>query len=245
MQGIKKLLEKNPGLLRVKSTYENRRIKKRYEDALRYDKYEEVAKEYISWALNMPNWKVDYITIDKNFNFGKTIAKEYSADLLDIEKIFNEVLPQYISGGFLGFFISGMYNDMIGKDDILKLSTIRYFSSISGLGYQHRCGRLEITGDKTHYVGQEMSGGEIVVYGNAGNYVGKSMKGGLIYIEGNTRNWLGSKMEGGRILIKGNTKDIIGEKMNGGEIIIGGDAGYWIGEGATGGTIKIKENLYP
>lgn len=241
MQGIKKLLEKNPGLLRVESPDEKRGIRQRYEEALRYDKVEELAKEYVSWGANMPNWKVDHLTIEKNFNFGKTIAKEYAINLLEIERLFNEVLPKYIGGGFLGFFISGIYRDMIGKDNVLRLNTMRYSASISGLGCQHKCGRLEIISDKVYYVGMEMASGEIVVYGNVGNYLGKSMKGGRIYVDGNARNWVGAKMEGGCILIKGNARDIVGEKMTGGEIIIGGDAGYWIGDGATGGVIRVRD----
>ncbi|MBM4128722.1 MAG: hypothetical protein FJ243_01235 [Nitrospira sp.] len=242
MQGIKRLLERNPDLLRVGSLDPERREKRQmYEEALKYDKVEELAREYIRWGSGIPSWEIDYFVIEKIFNFGKGRSIEYSINLLEIERLFNEALPRYMRGGLLGFFISGLYRDIIRESDLLQLNLRRYPASISGLGYRHGCGRLELIGDRAYYLGMNMEGGEILVRGNAGNYLGKSMKGGRIIVEGNARNWVGERMKAGFILIKGDAGNIVGKKMTGGEIVIEGDAGYWIGDDARGGLIRVRE----
>jgi hypothetical protein len=242
MQGIKRLLERNPDLLRVGDLdLERREKRQRYEEVLQYDKVDELAKEYIHWGSGIPCWEIEYFVIEKIFNFGKTRAREYSINLLEIERLFNEVLPRYMRGGLLGFFISGLYRDIIRESDFLRLHLGRYPASISGLGYRQNCGRLELVGDKAYYLGMKMEGGEILVRGSVGNYLGKSMKGGRIVIERNARNWVGEMMKAGFILIKGDGGNIVGKKMTGGEIVIEGDAGYWIGDDARGGLIKVKE----
>lgn len=242
MQGIKRLLEKNPDILRVESLDQGKRERRhRYEEALKYDKLDEIAKEYISWGSSFPGWKIDSFTIEKIFNFGKGISKEYAINLLEIKRLFNETLPRYGRGGSLGFFISALCKDIIKEDDVLRLNLMRYPASISGLGYRHSHGRLEIVGDKAYYLGMEMEGGEILVSGNTGNYIGKSMKNGRIIIDGSARNWVGEKMEGGFILIKGDAGNIVGKGMTGGEIVIEGNVGYWIGDDARGGLIRIKD----
>ncbi|MEW6213753.1 MAG: hypothetical protein AB1478_00900 [Nitrospirota bacterium] len=240
MQGIKRLLEKNPDLLRVESLDPERRERRhRYEEALKYDKVEELAREFVSWGSKIPSWKTDSITIEKIFSIGKRFAREYDVDILEIERLFNEVLSNYMRGGLLGFFISGLYRDIIRENDFLRLNLRRYPASISGLGYKHSCGRLEIVGDKAYYLGIEMEGGEILVSGNVGNYLGKSMKGGRIIVDGSARNWVGERMEGGFILIKGDVGNIVGKKMTGGEIVVEGDVGYWVGDDAKGGMIRV------
>ncbi|MEW6417992.1 MAG: hypothetical protein AB1480_07710 [Nitrospirota bacterium] len=242
MQGIKRLLEKNPGLLRVESLDpEKKERKHRYEEALNYDKLDEIAKEYMSWGSGIPGWRIDHFTIEKIFNFGNGISREYAINLLEIERLFNETLPRYGRGGSQGFFISGLYKEVIREDDVLRLNLTKYPASISGLGYRHSHGRLEIVGNKAYYIGMKMTGGEILVSGNAGNYLGKSMKGGQIIVDGYVRNWAGEKMEGGIILIKGDAGNIVGKGMTGGEIIIEGNVGYWIGDEARGGLIRVKD----
>jgi hypothetical protein len=242
MQSIKKLLEKNPGLLRFESLDpEKKERRHRYEEALKYDKVDEIAKEYISWGSSMPVWKIDFSTIEKIFNFGKGIVREYAINLLEIKRLFNEILPRYGRGGSLGFFISGLYKDIIREDDVLRLNLTKYPASISGLGYRHNHGRIEIVGNKAYYIGMEMEGGEILVSGNVGNYLGKSMKGGRITVDGSARNWIGEKMEGGFILTKGDAGNIVGKGMTEGEIVIEGDVGYWVGDEAKGGIIRVKD----
>lgn len=241
MQSIKRLLERNPNLLRVDPIAPEKKEKRyRYEKALRYDKVEELARESVAWLSQIPPWRTDSFTIERIFNFGKDIAKEFKVNLLEIERLFNEILPRYMRGGLSGFLVSGLYSDIIGDEDVIKLVVGRYSASISGLGYRHRAGRLEIIGSRAYYVGMEMERGEILVRGNVGNHLGKSMKGGSIIIEGNARNWVGEKMQGGNILIKGNAGHVIGKKMKGGDIVIEGNAGEWIGDDAEGGTISVR-----
>jgi hypothetical protein len=242
MQGIKRLIENNPEILKVHSLDPEKNERRfRYEAGLRYDKVEELARGFISWALKIPSWRIDSSTRGKMFDVGKNASKEYDVNLQEIERLFSDVLSKYMRGGLLGFYISGLCKYLMKDKDTLKLDLRKYPASISGLGYRHSCGRLEVTGNKAYYLGMKMEGGEIVVKGNVGNYLGKSMKGGCIIVEGDAKNWVGEKMQGGLILIKGNAGNIIGEKMTGGEINIKGDAGYWIGEDATGGMIRLKD----
>lgn len=238
MQSLIKILNKNPHLIRIESLKENT-AKRKYEDSIKYDRLHEIAKEYFELVSNIPKWKVDRYSIEKNFNFGIKIARDYFLSLNEAEKLFNHILPEYFGGGFIGFFISGLYHEIIKQDTTLKLKVKKYQASIAGLGFRHPSGILEIIGDKAYHVGMQMNSGEIHVFGNSGNHIGKEMKDGKIIICGNARNFVGEKMKGGSILIKGNALDAIGMKMTGGEIIIEGKAGYWIGEGAKGGVIKI------
>lgn len=238
MQSLIKIVKKNPELIRIESLKE-KRVKGRYEKSLRYNRLSEIARQYAEFVSNVPKWKVDRYSIERNFNFGIKITKDYFLSLQDIEKLFNDILPEYFGGGFIGFFISGLYHEIIKDSDTLKLNLRVYPASISGLGFRHPAGRLEIMGDKAYHVGMQMIAGEIYISGNTGNYIGKEMKGGRIVVYGNARNFVGDKMEGGSILVKGNVLDAIGMRMTDGEIIIEGKAGYWIGEGAKGGIIKI------
>lgn len=244
MKSIKRLLEKNPNILRVESNdLEKKERKRRYEKSLKYDKVEEIAREFNIFGSRIPSWKIDSVTIEEIFNLGKGVAEEYDLTLLEIERLFNDVLPKYIRGGLLGFFISGLCREIIRERDILRFDLRKYPASISGLGCRHPCGRLEITGNKTYYIGMEMEGGEILIRGSVGNYLGRLMKGGRIIIEGDARNWVGEGMKGGLIMIVGNACHIIGKKMEGGEIIIQGNVGYWVGDEAQGGIIRIKDTL--
>jgi hypothetical protein len=246
MYSIKRLLEKNQDILRIDPLdFGKKERRRKYEEGLRYDKVEELAREFHSWGSRIPSWRIDSFITEKIFNLGRNAAREYNINLLEIERLFNDVMSKYMRGGLLGFYISGLYKDIIREKEILRLDLRKYPASISGLGYRHSCGKLEIIGNKAYYIGLEMEGGEIVVKGNVGNYLGKSMKGGNIIIEGDARNWLGERMEGGLILIEGNAGNIVGKKMTGGEIVIKGNVGYWIGDEATGGIIRVRDSKTP
>ena len=238
MQSLIKILKKNPDLIRVDS-FKEKTIKRKYEKSIKYDRLTEIARQYAEFVSDTPKWKVDRYSIEKNFNFGLKISKDCSLTLNDVEKLFNNILPEYFGGGFIGFFISGTYHEIIKESDTLRLNLRVYPASISGLGFRHPCGKLEISGNKAYHVGMQMTGGQIVIFGNTGNYIGKEMKEGKIIVHGTARNFIGDRMEGGSILIKGNTLDAVGMRMIGGQIVIEGTAGYWIGEGSKGGVIKI------
>lgn len=238
MRNLIKIISQNPELIRINSC-EEKLAKRRYESSIHHDRLLELAKEYYQYARDIQLWRVDHQTIEQNFNFGIKFAQELTLRKDDIEKLFNDYLPKYFDGGCIGFFISGLYHEIIKKQDILRLNLQDYKVSVSGLGYRHPDGRLEINGDKVYYIGMEMKGGEIYVFGNPGNHIGTKMSGGLIIVYGSAKNFIGEKMENGKILIKGNAKDAIGIKMLGGEIIIEGEAGHWIGNASKGGKIKI------
>ncbi len=239
MQNILKILSKNPDLIRI-NDYKEKTSKKIYESSLQYDRLHEVAKEYSDFAKGIPLWKVDPHTIEQHFSFGIKTIRNIRLTLNDVEKLFNEHLCKFFDGGSIGFFLSGMYHEIMRNDDTIKLNLKAFRVSISGLGYRHPAGKLEITGDKAYYLGTQMLGGEIHVAGNAGNHIGGEMRGGLMVIYGNARNFIGERMEGGKIIVKGNALDAIGIKMLGGEIIIEGSAGHWIGAAAKGGKITIS-----
>jgi len=240
MQNLIKIIAKNPDLIRI-DNYKEKTSKKKYERALQYDRLLEVAREYALFAKDIPLWRVDAHTIEQNFSFGIKIAREIRLRTEDAGILFNEHLPKFFEGGNIGFFVSGLYHESIKNCDSLKLDLTVFKVSISGLGYRHPAGRLEITGDKVYYLGMQMKGGEIHVFGNTGNHIGGEMKGGIITIHGNTRNFVGEKMQEGAIVIKGNVLDVIGIKMLGGEIIIEGKAGQWIGAAAKGGKITFSQ----
>lgn len=235
---ISEFIKKNPHLIRIKTSKE-KTIKQIYENSIKHDRLFDIAKEYADFVNDSPLWKIDRQTIDENFNFGLKISKNYNLSIEDISKIFNEFIPKYFNGGLIGFFISGIYYKLIEDSDTLEINLNSYPASISGLGYKHPKGILNIKGNKAYYIGAQMISGEIHIFGNTGNHIGKEMKGGKIVVYGNARNFIGEKMEGGSIFIKGNAADAIGLKMIGGTIIIEGKAGYWIGEKAKGGVINI------
>ncbi len=197
-----------------------------------------IAEEFVEFVKNLPNWRFE--VIEDVFNFGKRICNDCKLKVEDIEELFNNVMPNYVRGGLLGSFISGLYSDVMGEDDILRLDLNKYSGSISGLGYMHKKGKLIVYGNRAFCLGYKMRGGIIEVFGNVGNYLGKQMEGGEIIVHGNARNWVGEKMKGGRIVIKGNAGDIIGYKMEGGEIVIKGKVGSWVGEDLRGGRILFE-----
>ncbi len=241
MKSIKTLIENNPDLLRCGSVDldKKKRIHKYsriIEDS--YDKLEDIAGEYRSWVVKIPVWRPE--TGERVFHFGKEIAEEYDLNLNEVRKLFNEVLPQGMRGAMLGFFVSGTYHTLIRKADTLLLDLTKYRCAVSGLGYRHPRGKLEIAGNRAYYLGLNMRDGKILLKGYAGSHVGTWMGGGRIVIEGNVGNWVGWHLSGGVIRIKGNAKDIIGKKMTGGEIIVEGNAGGWVGDGMIDGVIRIQ-----
>lgn len=241
MEAIRKLLEKNPDLLKCSSVNlgKKKRIQ-RYDQVIedKFDKLEDIATEYLAWVAKMPGWRLE--AGEKVFNYGKKVAEEYGLNLKEVDRLFNETLPKRLRGALLGFLVSGAYNEVIREDDLLLLDLAKYAGTVSGLGYRHPRGRLKIIGNRTYYLGVSMKGGEILLRGSAGNHVGTFMEAGQIIIEGNAGNWTGQLMRGGVIRIKGDAGHIIGKKMMGGEIVIEGDAGCWVADGMRKGIIRIK-----
>lgn len=241
MEAIRKLLAKNPELLKVDSRSPDKEERKhRYEQVIddNFDKFEDIAEEAQALIMTMQHWRLE--AGEKVFEFGKAIAVEYALDLGEIDRLFNHVLPRWSRGPLLGFLISGTYHEIIQEDDRLLLDLTKYPGAISGFGYKQPQGSLELVGNRAFYLGVRMTGGKVVLRGHAANHIGKYLQGGQIIIEGNTRNWVGQKMHGGVIAIKGNAGDIIGQKMTGGEIIVEGNAGGWIADGMKSGIIRIK-----
>lgn len=245
MTDIRELLQQNPHLLKIESEHEKKEQRKQqYEEKINsnFDKLDEISKQYVKKVKDLPQWETKYL--DRIFNYGDKMGEEYAVSLEEVEKLFNEVLFNYVKGGLLGAFISGMYSRVIKKDDVITLNLYNYYS-ISGLGFRHSRGKLEVDGDRALYLGTEATGGEILARGNASNCVGKKNNGCTITVHGNVRNWAGMEMKEGLINIKGNAGDIVGEKMSGGEIIVEGNAGHWVGDGMSGGAIKIKGDFTP
>ena len=241
MQAIRKLLERNPGLLRLDSVnFDKKTRRQRYDRIIvdTFDKLDDIAREYRNWVAKIPPWHLE--AGEQVFNFGKQTAEEYDLNLNNVDRLFNEVLPNWTRGALLGFFVSGAYHEVIRENNLLPLDLSNYSGTVSGLGYRHPMGRLVIIGNRTYYLGVRMKDGEIVLKGNAGSHVGKFMLGGQILIEGNVRNWIGQHMRGGAIRIKGNAGHIIGKNMVGGEIVIEGDAGSWVADAMRNGIIRIK-----
>ncbi len=201
----------------------------------------DIVNEFLEFISEIPSWKFEFM--DDVFKFGRRIGKECRLSARDIEVLFNDIFPNYIQGGMLGCFISGLYHDVLGRDDEIKLDLRKYRGSISGLGYEHKNGILKVIGNKAFCLGFKMRSGIIEVYGYVGNYLGKSMNGGKIIVNGSARNWIGERMKDGKIVVEGNAGDVIGQKMEGGEIIIKGNAGFWVGDEMIGGVIRIYGDI--
>ncbi|HID43334.1 MAG TPA: hypothetical protein EYP30_06110 [Archaeoglobaceae archaeon] len=245
MRGIERLLKKNPNILSIEpeEILQKKGRKTLYGDKITsdFDKLNEIAREFVRKASEIPHWRMKYL--EKIYSMGIRTADEFSVTLDEVERLFNEVMFRYVRGGLFGAFITGMYSSIIKRDETIHLDLSNYFS-VSGIGYRHSKGCVEIRGDRAYYLGAEAEGGEITVRGNTGNYLGKENGGCRITVYGNTRNWTGKKMKDGFILIKGNAGDILGEKMSGGEIVVEGNAGYWVGDDMTGGIIRIKGDFF-
>jgi len=241
MQTIRGLLEKNPDLLKFDSVDpEVLKKRQRYEQIIEddFDKLDAIAQEVQALVMTMQHWRLE--AGEKVFEFGKAITREYDLNLTEINQLFNIVLPKWSRGPLVGFFISGTYHEIIGEADELFLDLTRYPGSISGIGFKHPLGKLELFGNRTFFLGIKMTAGKIVLQGLAGNHIGKYLQGGEIIVKGNARNWIGHRMDGGSITIEGNAGDVIGKNMTGGEILIEGNAGGWVGDGMKNGVIRVK-----
>lgn len=245
MADIKELLQQNPHLLDIKGEQGKKKQRKRqYEEKIdsHFDKLHEISKQYVKKVRDLPQWRFKYL--DKMFHYGSRMGEEYKVSLGEVERLFNQVLYNYVKGGLLGAFVSGMYTRIIKKDDVLSFNLNSYYS-VSGLGFRHSRGKLKVNGDRALYLGTEATDGEILVRGNMSNCLGKKNNGCTITVEGNVRNWAGMEMKEGMIRISGNAGDIVGEKMSGGEIVVEGNAGHWVGDDMGGGAIRIKGDFTP
>lgn len=244
MTDIKKLLHQNPHLLDIKAERGQKKRKKKYDEKIdsHFDKSHEISKRYVKKVKDLPQWETKYL--NQMFDYGSKMGEEYAVSLEEVERLFNRVLFNYVKGGFLGAFISGMYSGILKRDDNIVLDLSNYYS-VSGLGFRHAQGKLEVNGHRALYLGAEATGGEILARGNMSNCVGKKNNGCTITVEGNVRNWAGMEMKDGVIRVSGNAGDIMGEKMSGGEIIVEGNAGHWVGDDMRGGVIKIKGEFTP
>jgi hypothetical protein len=241
MGSIRKLLQENPGLVRcTPADLRKQKRRQRYGHTITdaYNKLEDITEQYLRWVAKMPGWRPE--VGEKVFHFGRTIGEDYGLSLEEVDRLFNETLPQRLRGALLGFFMAGMCAGLVDKDAILRLDLSNYAGAVSGLGFRHARGRLEILGDRAYLVGVRMRGGEILLKGNAGNHIGTFMDGGSIRIEGNARNWIGQHMRGGLLRITGNAGNILGKRMSGGELVIEGDAGHWLADDMLGGIIRIR-----
>jgi len=244
MSGIKKLLEKRPEILTLKSVPSKKRRRFYYDQVISssYNKLEEMAKEYVSLIKNLRAWEVAK-HIERIFLFGKRCVREYEIRLSELDLFFHQILPKYVGGGLLGCFISGLCQEIMREDTLLLLDLSPYRSTISGMGYRHQKGFLFLKGGRLYYLGVEMEGGKIEVEGNVSGYLGRWMKGGTIIIKGSAGSWVGQGMRGGKIEITGNARDALGMRMIGGEIWVGGDVGFWLAEEMEGGCIWIKGKI--
>lgn len=241
MRAIRNLLEQNPELLKFESL-DPQIVKKRerYEQLIEdgFDPLEDLARDVQDLIMTMQHWRME--AGERIFEYGKAKTEEYGLNLPEIDRLFNVVLLKWSRGPLLGFFISGTYHEIIGEGDRLFFDLSRYPGAISGFGFKHPKGKIELFGNRPFFLGVKMMGGEVVLAGRAGNHVGKYLQGGHILIRGNAGNWIGHRMHDGLITIEGNAGDIIGKDMSGGEIVIEGDAGGWIGDEMRGGIIRIK-----
>jgi len=246
MRAIRDLLKKDPELLKLNAVDADI-IKKRqrYERIIEdnFDKLEDIAKEAQSLIMTLQHWRLE--AGEKIFEFGKAITAEYDLNIADIDRLFSEVLPKYSRGPLLGFLISGIYHEIIQETDVLFFDLSKHVGAVSGFGFKHPRGKIEMLGNRAFFLGVKMSGGEVELRGHAGSHIGKYLQGGKIAIKGNARNWIGHHMHGGSITIEGNAGDIIGKSMTGGEITVKGNAGGWVGDDMRKGVIRVKGECGP
>lgn len=181
---------------------------------------------------------------DKVFEFGRKMRNEHSLTLKDVERLVNFAVPDAFKEktgdikmrlchqfyeNYLGYFVSGLYHDIIGnrrlRIDLLKLPGYIIRSRIGvkwGFGYKHPGGMLIISGYAGGYLGERMRDGTIIVSGYTGDYVGKDMRGGKIVLKGNVGWRLGDGMNGGKIVVVGNAGEFVGINMKSGLIRIKG-----------------------
>jgi len=211
--------------------------------AERYKKFDEkkdlsyVVDEFSYFIKDLPTW--DFEVMDDVFKLGKRLSAEFNLSSRDVEVLFNDILPNKVYGGLVGFFTSGLYNRILRDGDNIVLDGKKYRGTVSGIAYKHRRGNLILKNCKALFLAYKMVGGFVEVFGDVRNHLGREMKGGKVLIHGNACDWVGFEMEGGKIVIEGDAGSAIGVNMKGGEIFIMGKAGFWIGEGKKGGKIVV------
>ncbi len=213
-------------------------------EELRKEKSKEELKEVVLSYLKSELRGDFQLKPEKAFEFGRKMRNEYSLSLKEVENLVNYAVFdafKEVSGeiktmlchqfyeNYLGYFVSGLYHDVIGKRKLqieINLPEIIVRSRVGfrwGFGYKHSSGELLIKGYAGGYLGEEMRGGKIVVIGFTGDCVGKNMRGGEIYVKGGAGWRVGEGMRGGKILIVGDVGEFTGINMKAGLIRVKGN----------------------
>jgi|Deesub1362A_J573_1020465.scaffolds.fasta_scaffold00954_3 formylmethanofuran dehydrogenase subunit C len=181
------------------------------------------------------------------FLYGRKIQKNLGLDIEKIEELVNTELPEKIVeyekeikvnlqddmfDSFLGYFVSGLYHDVLKENETItfdlrsfppKFPHLRYrIGNKWGFGYRHIRGELRIIGYSGGYLGHEMRGGVIDVVGRVSDRTGYRMRDGIIRVHGSCGWRTGDEMIGGRIVIDGDSGEWTGINMYGGEIRVRG-----------------------
>jgi len=163
----------------------------------RRKRYEEIVEKH-SEALDQICQEILGESIEvhqEGFEFGKELARKYSATLEDIQTLFNQVLPSYQDKIFqIGPILSGLYHEIIQDGDTLKLDVRPYHPPPRYIGFRHPRGRLMIEGDVGYGLGEWMEGGEIYIKGDYES-LGRNQQGGIIYRWTNLGYWPESDLE--------------------------------------------------
>jgi len=182
---------------------------------------------------------------EKAFEFGRKMRNEYSLTLSEVERLANSAVPAVFEKragdirtmlchqfyeNYLGYFISGLYHDVIRNKKLVIEIRMPKLIAKSRVGY--RWG-----------MGYRHPSGELVIKGYAGGFLGEKMRGGRIIVTGYTGDCVGKDMRGGEILIKGNAGWRLGDAMKGGKIVVFGDAGEFAGINMSSGLIRIKGDV--
>lgn len=222
---VKKVLEMNPGILKIP----------------------DVKKEFLSVVERVGKIldEIEEYSLEDRFKMGLEFCNEFCVD---------DVLEFIINRGD-GAFISGVLSGILRKERFLELNLKRRLNYLgyrlkkgkilirgnvgNKLGFEMGGGEIVVEGNAGNWVGEEMKGGKILVKGDVGSYLGLKMKDGEIIVEGNAGYGVGEGMYGGEIFIRGNAKNV-GVDMRGGVIRVMGKATfgyrgagkvyYWEGE---------------
>ncbi len=206
---------------------------------------DEELKEIVSKYLDRELEGKFQLEPEKAFEFGRKMRNEHSLTLSEVERLVNLAVPAVFEEkagdirtmlchqfyeNYLGYFVSGLYHDIIGNRKLvveIRMPKLIARSRVGfrwGMGYRHPSGVL-------------------VVRGYAGGYLGEKMRGGRVVVTGYTGDCVGKDMRGGEILIKGNTGWRLGEGMRGGKIVVFGDVGEYTGINMSSGLIRIKGSV--
>jgi len=199
-----KILELNPGILRVPSG------RGKLPDV--YDRIRKIVEEIRSYS------------VEDRFELGFEFCKEFCLDSKVLDFLIDHVDGAFISGilrglRFVELRVKRRLNYLgyrFGKGKVLIVGDVG-----NKLGYEMEGGEIVVKGNAGNWVGERMRGGSIKVVGNVGNYLGFCMEGGRIVVEGNARYGVGDKMIGGEIFVKGNARNV-GRDMRGGVIRVMG-----------------------